>query len=490
MVMAELRRSVQTIAERILPEDERWVFEKAGFVFARTADDISAAARMLSDAPGETAVHRVFRNAAGQLLVETPRLLVRFKDRLKREEIFAALAELGLRPVRALTFAKNLFEVSAESGQALDATFPRASLIEYIEPEFLQQLQGRFRPTDPSYARQWQWRNTGASGGVAGADAQLEPAWDVTMGRGMRLAVIDNGMEIDHEDLQAGVQGGGYFQDDGTGSGPLVPLTAGSAFFPGGNHGTFCMGMAAARANNNRGGCGGAPESTLLPIACLVDQIGSQATLARAVAYAADPTTEDPSAAPEHGADIISCSLGPNGADWTMESVLQDAIDFATRSGRDGIGTPVFWAVSNGNYPVSRDEVCSYAGTIAVGRSSRMDLEDGSAYGPELDFLAPGVEVYSTRQGNTYGLGTGTSYATPCAAAVGALVLSVAPELKWDQLRDRLRSTCNKIGPLPYAGDECGGRNDRYGFGRINAEQAVSPPPPPERPKPKRKPRN
>jgi subtilisin family serine protease len=243
-----LRRSALDIAERALPEDERWVFENAGFVFARTAQDISAAARMLTDAPSDTAVHRVFRNAVGQVLIETPRLLVRFKSRLKTEDV---LAELGLRPLRALGFASNLFEVSAESGQALEASSPRASLIEYIEPEFLQLLPGRLRPTDPEYARQWQWRNTGASGGGVGADAHLEEAWERTLGRGVRLAVIDNGMDVNHEDLQAGIQGGGYFQDDGTGSGPFIPLTAGATYFPRSDHGTFCMGMAGARSNNN-----------------------------------------------------------------------------------------------------------------------------------------------------------------------------------------------------------------------------------------------
>jgi thermitase len=226
--------------------------------------------------------------------------------------------------------------------------------------------------------------------------------------------------------------------------------------------------------NNNEGGVGGTPECLLIPVACLPDQIGTQTTLARAVAYAADPTREDSNASADQGADAITCSLGPNGADWDMESVLQDAIDFAVANGRGGKGTPIFWAVSNGNFPVTRDEVCSYQNTIAVGRSTRLDLEDGSAFGPKLDFLSPGVEVYSTRQGGGYGFSTGTSFAAPCAASVGALALAVRPDLTWEALRNRLRQTCDKIGPDPYAGSQFGGRNDRYGFGRVNAEKAVN----------------
>ena len=147
------------------------------------------------------------------------------------------------------------------------------------------------------------------------------------------------------------------------------------------------------------------------------DQVGTQATLARAVAYAADPTREDGRARPEDGADIISCSLGPDTvADWKLTSVLDLALDFAATRGRGGLGSPLFWSVSNGNFELVRDEVCSHPRVLAVGRSNRNDRQDGSAFGPKLEFLAPGREVFSTRAGNRNGVDTGTSFATPLAA--------------------------------------------------------------------------
>lgn len=195
------------------------------------------------------------------------------------------------------------------------------------------------------------------------------------------------------------------------------------------------------------------------------------------MAYAADPTVE-PAAeaagltAPD-GADVISCSLGPNGANWPMYSVLMDAIDAAVERGRDGRGTPVFWAASNGNVTIDgfdgTDEVASYVNTIAVGRSRRDDTEDGSAYGPGLDFLSPGVDVYSTTSGGRYRVATGTSYATPLAAGVAALVLSVNDDLRWDEIRTLMRATCEKVGDVSYVD----GRHDRYGYGRLNAAAAV-----------------
>lgn len=153
-----------------------------------------------------------------------------------------------------------------------------------------------------------------------------------------------------------------------------------------------------------------------------------------------------------------------------MTAVLQDAIDFAVTNGRDGLGTPVFWAVTNGAYPIEYDEVCAYENTIAVSRSTRNDVHDNAGYGPELDFVATGVRVYSTISGGTYCTRTGTSFAAATAAGVAALVLTVNPTLTWEALRSLMRRTCDRIGGVDYDQD---GRHDRYGFGRINAARAV-----------------
>jgi thermitase len=222
--------------------------------------------------------------------------------------------------------------------------------------------------------------------------------------------------------------------------------------------------------NNKRGGCGSAPRADLIAVACLTDQIGTQTTLARAVAYAADPTREDAQASAANGADVIVSSLGPNGPDWDLTSVLDLAIRFAANQGRGGLGTPIFWAVSNGHFEVERDEVSSHPDVIGVGRSDRNDQADGSAFGPKLEFLAPGVDVFSTKSGSKFGFSTGTSFAAPLAAGVGALVLSRHPQFTAQQVRERLRTTCDKVGGVTY---DANGHHDEYGFGRINAARAV-----------------
>lgn len=247
-------------------------------------------------------------------------------------------------------------------------------------------------------------------------------------GGGIRVAVIDNGFNAAHEDLQAGVVGAsGFFQQVGANPAAFVQGIVG---MPRGNHGTFCAGMVGARRDNLRGGCGAAPECDLMLIACLDDQVGTQTTLARAVAYAADPSTEVAGAGDATGADILVSSLGPNDAEWDLTVTLQLALEFAAAQGRGGRGLAIFWAASNGdNVDVLEDEVVSHADVIAVVRSTRRDLEDNAARGPEVELIAPGVDVVSTTGNGRYGTDTGTSFAAPCAAGCAALALSMNPAL-------------------------------------------------------------
>jgi hypothetical protein len=452
-------------------DTQRSAFVAAGWRFVIPTPAIRLAITARSDVAGAEAVQRVFVRPNGRVLLGTDRLSVRLRDDMSEAQALGAIASAGLDVVNRLRFAPNLYEVRVRPGaDFLDVSMrlsEDASFL-YAEPQFIEHIPGRFTPTDPDYGDQWHLNNTGQGGGTAGADISAEDAWDITRGAGVRLCVIDNGIEVTHDDLTAAVvAGSGFFQMDGMGNTNFIQGLIG---FPTGNHGTFCSGMAIARANNGENGCGVANEADFLAVACLGDQVGTQATLARAVAYAADPTQEVPGANPADGADVISSSLGPNGADWDMTQTMQDAIDFAVTNGRGGLGTPIFWAVSNGDFDIVLDEVTSYANVIAVGRSTRDDLEDGSAHGEELEFLAPGVDVSSTESGNGFGTSTGTSFAAPTAAGIGALALAVNPDLTWQQVRQAMIDSCDKVGGVVYDGN---GFNNDYGFGRVNAAAAL-----------------
>ncbi len=450
-------------------EEQTAAFHKAGWSFLRGKDAAIEAvrtSRARSQFPRQADVGEVFRDAAGRIMVNAGELTVKFDPEHDDNYCRAILADVGGEVVRPLRFSKNLYEVRAVEGAnaiALSNALDSRDDVSYAEPTMIEHIPERLAPNDPRYSEQWQWNNTGQTGGTAGADISAEQAWTVTRGGGATVAVIDNGFDVAHEDLRDGLHPNtGYFRADRT----YAAMLSG---YPGSFHGTFCAGMSGARWNNSIGVVGSAPECRLQLIAALNDQVGAQVTLARAVALAADPTVEMPDADPRTRADVISCSLGPNGAPFELTAVLRDAIEFAARSGREGRGCPIFWATDNQDVPVSMDDVCSHPDVIAVGRSTARDTHDNSAHGPELDFLAPGVEVFSTAPGNAYTTGVGTSYAAPASAGVCALLVSADPAISASDVRRALRESCEKIGADPYVG----GRNDRHGFGRVDARRAL-----------------
>ena len=238
---------------------------------------------------------------------------------------------------------------------------------------------------------------------------------------------------------------------------------------PGGDHGTFCAGMVGARSGNGLGGVGAAPESDLMLVACLGDQVGTQTTLARAIAYAADPTTEGGSAA--NAADIIVSSLGPNGAAWDLTSTLDLALvvpprTVAAASGPPSSGRPATATTSTS----SRTRWCRTPTSSRWSGRPTWTSRTTPRAGPRSSSSHPGVTSSARTRNDDYGPWTGTSFAAPCAAGCAALALSVRPSLTRDQLREIMHTTADQIGGVVY---DAAGHNDDYGFGRVNASAAV-----------------
>jgi thermitase len=153
-----------------------------------------------------------------------------------------------------------------------------------------------------------------------------------------------------------------------------------------------------------------------------------------------------------------------------MSSTLEEAIQRATSEGRGGLGTVVVWAACNGPFDIALDEVASDPRVIAVGRSSRRDLDEGSAEGQALDLLAPGTEVVTTgSNGQPYVVATGTSLAAPLVAAACGLVVARYPHLTRQDVYARITSTCDPIGGVQYTN----GHHPRFGYGRLNAGKAL-----------------
>jgi thermitase len=448
------------------PYSPSWrIFEDAGWAFVHGASKTVSKAFTGPDPFPEIDLRWVFRDAFGEIRLGTQCFAVQMNPLLRTDEAEARLAADGFTLVHAMRFGTNLFEVRVRESPgwpAIKARLSDRSAYTWAEPLFLEALPGRGNP-DPGLGDQWHH-----------AKLRTAQAWETTLGKGVRIAIIDNGMDVRHPDLANRVESGGYYLSKAPCGGEFHRLEKGKeAAFPRHDHGTFCMGLAGAERDNGRDGCGIAPEARLMAIACATDQTTTQYTLARAVAFAADPATEESGLASSDGADVLACSLGSVSGSWSMTYILEQALDFARNAGREKRGLPIFWAITNRVADISDDEVCSNSNVIAIGQSSEDDVVVKCGYGDPLAFLAPGYLVYSTTGNNAFGKNSGTSYACPIAAGVAALVLSHDSTLTRDQVLKRLLESCVQIGD-PVGGYDMAGRHPRYGHGRINADWAVN----------------
>lgn len=337
--------------------------------------------------------------------------------------------------------------------------------VTYAEPNMLTAARYHCRPCAPLGINQWQLDNTGQGGGVPGADIRALDAWRITRGDPrIRIVVHDGGLDIHHPDLAANLDPGWDFDHNDN-----------DASHADRRHGTACAGTIAA-VNNGNGYVGVAPECRIVPVRA-------------AGRHTFDTWAETFRWAAANG-DVISCS-------WSTaaSSALTSAIRDAATNGRGGNGAPVFFSagndalLSNGiDYPASLPFV------MAVGASTNRDERAPySQFGHGLDIVAPsGGDTLSieatedphatvaghytdilSRTASAAGTFEGTSAATPLAAGVAALMLSVAPDIGADDIYRILCDTADKIDP--QAADYDGaGWSPVYGYGRVNAAAAVA----------------
>jgi subtilisin family serine protease len=401
-----------------------------------------------------------------------------------------------------VSYAINGYFVAAPEGTGqrvfeIAAGLLKREEVEYCHPELI-----RPRARKGIFPQQWHLAKTTVGGITVDAHANVEAAHAITRGAGVTIAIIDDGVDIDHPEF--GGTGKIVAPRDATlqTTDPRPKDPFGTGPERGENHGTACAGVACA--NGTRGASGVAPDARLLPIR-LSSGLGSQRE-AEAFTWAA-----------AHGADIISCSWGPPDGRWwnpndprhqqafPLPASTRLAIDHVVANGRNGKGCVVLFAAGNGNESVDNDGYASYAKAIAVAacndRGRRSVYSDfGKAIWcafPSSDFgyppfnqpepLTPGIwttdrvgragyNVGRLADGDVEGDFTnrfgGTSSACPGAAGVAALVLSVNPDLKWHEVKDLLKRACDKIDP--QGGDyDASGHSLKYGHGRLNARTAV-----------------
>lgn len=297
--------------------------------------------------------------------------------------------------------------------------------VRYVEPHYLYVTNEVSEPNDALYA-DYQWN-------LPAIRAEL--AWPAAYeGEEVIVAVVDTGVDLNHPDLQNRlIEGYNVFTETADAYDDV-------------GHGTHVAGIIAANINNYEGIAGIAPRTRIMPVKVL-DETGAGSTyaVAQGIIWATD-----------HGAKVINLSLG----NYAEAQFLHDAIRYAynrdvvliAATGNDHTETP--------GYPAAYDEVLAVGATDA----SR-NLASFSNYGDYVDVAAPGVNIASTYPGQQYAAMSGTSMASPHAAALAAMIRSVNSSLTNEQIMELIRSSAVDLGEEGY--------DIYFGYGEINAAKAV-----------------
>jgi hypothetical protein len=273
----------------------------------------------------------------------------------------------------------------------------------------------------------------------------LPAVWAKSKGEGVRVAVLDTGVDLDHPDLAPNLVQGFNF------------VSPGKEPWDDNQHGTHVAGIIAA-SNNEIGMVGVAPESKIIPVKVLNKSgNGNLVDVAKGIRWAVD----------EGRADMICMSLGsPNPVQEVRKAVqyaLSKKVVCFVAAGNAGITKEVYYPA---NYPE----------TIAIGSiDENLSRSSFSNTGDNLDFMAPGGRIFSTVPDNWYAVLSGTSMAAPFATGVAALVLSY---VRSNGISKRLESNEDYIQmfkehAVPVTNEELKDKGFYQGFGILDPRRVL-----------------
>lgn len=327
--------------------------------------------------------------------------------------------------------------------EAAVAALRKRSDVLYAEPNYI--ISATSIPNDPSFSRQY---------GLPKINAPQ--AWDKWSPKAsVVLAIIDSGVDGAHPDLA-----GKMYRDS-------VGIIGYNAFTGKRDnadddfgHGTHCAGIAAAQGNNGIGVSGVAGLGDvikLMPVKVLdASGSGADSSVTDGIVWAVD-----------HGAKVISMSLGSPSESFTMDSAVQ----YAWSKGCIVVAAAGNNGSSNQFYPAAIRNVISVAAT-----DGNDTLTSWSNYGSWVSVAAPGSGIYSTLPtlcsnnrfgGTSYGTLSGTSMATPFVAGEAAMLVAQNPQLTNAQISALITRSVDKYNPV-Y------GRTIAANAGRINVYTAVT----------------
>jgi hypothetical protein len=340
-----------------------------------------------------------------------------------------------------LTDWTNVFIISVPDGKKADDLVQKLKDhpdIVYIEPNGFGALD--YIPDDDDFPKQWSLKNEGTyvqGYGLAGADINITPAWDITTGSSsINIAIVDAGMQTNHPDFTGRVSG-----------------DAGDDYF----HGTAVAGIAAATGDNGIGIAGVAWN-----VGIINEDVGAASNAVRS-AY-------------NRGADVINNSwlLLPVGRfSHTVRAAFADAYK---------LNTVTVASMGNEGGEVIQYPAAFGQGILTVGATTNEDEKAiYSSTGNWIDVTAPGGSgldaqqigdhMYSTLPPSTYGHSfstynlSGTSFSAPIATGLGSLLLSVNSNLYNDDIEQLIRLGVKDLGSSGF--------DNLFGTGRIDVKKAL-----------------
>ena len=352
-------------------------------------------------------------------------ILVRFKNSATEEMITECLKRINGEIMSTIDeIHVTVVQIEAINVSNAIALLSACPSVRYAEPNYLAQMTNTI-PTDSNWNLQYGLINIRAPQG-----------WDLSRGSSnVTIAIVDTGVDLGHPDLSSKIVGGNDIvnndaiaQDDN-------------------GHGTHVAGIAGAVTNNGSGVAGVSWGARIMPVKVLnAAGSGTFDDVAAGIIWAAD-----------HGAHIINLSLG--GVLPQPSLTLENAVNYAA-----GKGVLLIAATGNAGanfvlYPAA------YTNVIAVGATdSSNNLAGFSNFGPELDLVAPGVSIYSTNPGGSYGYLSGTSMAAPFVSGLAAILRGI-PGNSAGTVRSIMESTALDLGPA--------GWDSFYGSGLIQMDAAI-----------------
>ncbi len=309
-------------------------------------------------------------------------------------------------------------------------------------------------PNDVRFGNQWALSNTGQSifnvQGVAGADINVLPAWDLTTGNeDIIIAILDSGISEIHDDFSGRMVEGKSFDTNTT-------STADDN-----GHGTNVAAIAAATGNNSSSMAGVDWKSRIMPVKILnSNNTGFYSWWISALDYVV-----------EQNVHVANMSVGGSGTSSALEMAVNRALN---------AGVVVVASMMNTNNNVAFYPA-AYNGVISVGATNNRDNRaapfcwsstSGPNFGYHIDLVAPGESIMglSNTQPNSVNYWCGTSQASPLVAGTIGLMLAIRPDLERDEIHKGLINTTRR-----KIGEENTEREfDVYhGWGRLDVEAAI-----------------